>query len=64
MRGRSRRDGENVACQISPFCAAQRAVAEVAATAPNGGYLKPSPSMPRLTRTSVALTCSQAVLTQ
>jgi hypothetical protein len=41
MSGRSQRVGENVARQISPFCTAQPAVAEGAAVAPNGDYLKP-----------------------
>ena len=38
MSGRSRRVGDDVARQISPFCAAQLAYAEGAAVAPNGGY--------------------------
>jgi hypothetical protein len=32
--------------------------------APNGGYLEPSLSTPRLTRTSVALTCNRTTFTQ
>jgi len=54
--GASRRLAENPR-QIEPICAPQAISAEAIRAAPNGGYLEPSLSTPRLSRTSAALTC-------
>jgi hypothetical protein len=44
--------------QNVPICVAYTASHDVGKAAQNGGYLEPSPSTPRLTRTSAAWTCS------
>lgn len=50
--------------QIDPFCTPELAATESSASAHSGGYLKPSLSTPRLTRTSAALTCSLTAFMQ
>jgi hypothetical protein len=42
---------------IAQFCTSRPKITTGSKPAPNGGYLEPSLSTPRLTRTSAALTC-------
>ncbi len=50
--------GTAIGAQISQICAGTTAESRCSKADQNGGYLESSLSMPRLTRTSAALTCS------
>jgi hypothetical protein len=62
-RGGSTRHAQTVERQNDPICAPRLLIVEESPAAPNGGYLESSLSMPSLTWTSAALTCSWIAFT-